>query len=168
MNEETLPYYLGWRAGKKPVWPTFKGATLDQDAVRRISEGMGSKCIYLNVGTQLVRELPNGGIGRGGVPKEYATVSFDHRRFVFRLTDKRSVALYIIAWIGGYSKGSILHFGWQFPHFREYSEKDLELHSLSFYCEMARLTYGRREMPRDVIRLTSSSPTPHDIELAHL
>ena len=85
-------------------------------------------------------EPPSGGVG-GQNPVTYPTVSFDHRHYVRRLKDNRKTCLYTIAWIGGYRQGSILHFGWQYPHVLGFDQDEIAEHSHQLYCQIAKLVY---------------------------
>lgn len=156
-----------WPARPKdsPKWPTFRGGMLDDKNFEEIcgwledllnQEGLlpKSQCkvIFYSQGSQYVRESANGGfLNGGGMRNRYNCISFELQ---FRLRKKSGVSsqVYLIVWVGGYGKGSIMHCGWQFPHMNDYHVEDLEKAAMKVYPAIARLVYNGRPMDRDVIK----------------
>lgn len=146
-----------------PKWPTFRGAIIDVNHLNRIRSSMydvlkaegkigDCKLIQVSAGWQFVRESANGGfVNGGGTRNEYPTISFELQCYVQQKAGKKS-PMYLIGWIGGYGKGSIMHVGWQFPHCEAFDPEDLKLAALKVYPSIARLVYGDRNMDPEVVK----------------
>lgn len=146
-----------------PKWPTFRGGTLEEVELYRVWNALnvllenedkleGRKIIQASMGTQYVRESENGGfVNGGGTRNEYPTISFELQCYVQKKAGKKS-PVYLIGWVGGYGKGSIMHVGWQFPHCEAFDPEDLKLAALKVYPSIARLVYGDRNMDPEVVK----------------
>jgi hypothetical protein len=143
----------------EPMWPTFRGGMLDDENAFRISkqvadvlnadskfEGFNAKPIYWGAGTQFVRESETGGfLNGGGSRNRYNCFSMELQIPVRKKLTGRKSNMYLILWIGGYGKGSIMHCSWQYPHCLDFEEEDLKREALKVYPLIANLVYGSRK-----------------------
>lgn len=152
------------RPKRSPKWPTFRGADFKgthpylniYSDFKRILDEEGKvgkfKLISISTGSQYVRENKNGGfVNGGGSRNEYNTLHFELQAYVQKKAGRRS-PLYLIGWVGGYGKGSILHMSWQYPHCKDFEEEDIERASLEAYVEIAKMVYRDRPMDREVAK----------------
>jgi hypothetical protein len=163
------PSIFDVRPDNKPSWPTFRGGMLHThcdyvqvaghqgwDVPRthamRIKTEIETKLspVFLTSDTHIEHELPNGGLSRGGEPHVYPLLAFELRTWVERLDTQKRTPLYILGWLGGYGKGSILHLGPQFPHMCERDLGSLELAMGGVYRALATIVYGDREWDPEV------------------
>ena len=153
---------------QKPYWPTFRGAPLhtssferDKDGKRwhqgverclQISDRIGtlSGVIYISQGYQWVCTTPNGGLGNGSRNDAYPTISFERTFWVKRAHENRKFPVYLLGWIGGYEKGSILHVGWQYPHAASFCPDGLLEAARQNYRQIAEAVYGGEAPDSDV------------------
>jgi hypothetical protein len=104
-----------------------------------------TRVIYVAPGVQAVHTTPNGGLGNGPRNDWYPTISFEWKCYPKTIEEHVAKPLYLIGWIGGYEKGSIMHVGWQFPHVRRFSEESLNMEAFSVYKEIAKVIYHADE-----------------------
>jgi hypothetical protein len=154
------------RPTDSPKWPTFRGAMLDDKTFENIAsllEGIleqegkfprtQRKLIYVAKGKQYVRESSNGGFVNGGGTRNcYNCLSFELEFKMPKCKDGKITQgnIYLIVWVGGYGKGSIMHCGWQFPHSENYDPYLLEQAALQTYYAIASLIYDGRPLDKEV------------------
>lgn len=136
----------------KPIWPTFRGAPLHGPGADSVLMGFRSlpDIIHATLGTHYVCTTKTGGLGRGPRRDGYPCISFERRLMLRRASDGRRCPLYLIGWVGGYERGSILHMGWQFPHERGFDNDELYQGASDTYGAIARIVYAGRPAPAEV------------------
>ncbi len=126
-------------------WPTFRGARLDEDRLRRL-EGISS--LVFAKGTYRTNlnaywKLPPmeefcmwESEARVVVPKENLAVKGNGQ------PTTRLRTLYLLCWVGNYAHGSIFHCGWQFPHVLAHDAKSACDVAFGIYRRVALIMYG--------------------------
>jgi hypothetical protein len=107
--------------------------------------------IYTGLGYQFVNTTPNGGLGNGFRNDGYPTISFERQLYLPSLEGPKK-PLYLIGWIGGYEKGSIMHVAWQFPHNQKFSVEAQEAGAFFHYVQVAEVMYDSRSMDSEVAK----------------
>jgi len=148
---------------QQPKRPTLRGATLDGENFKRIKDTLEMtleeegriyfhKLIYFGIGFQYIRENEQGGfVNAGGTRNKYPTISFEVQVWARKKSTGRKSTVYLQGWIGGYGKGSIVHFGWQYPHCDDFVKSELEIICNQVYYNIASLVYGNRDMPNEIL-----------------
>ncbi len=132
-----------WSRGKdKPVWPTFRKAKLDGDALDRLK--VLPRQICFGTGIHHVHEVSGKMVSFGGTKVEYPCAFFEMPMYVTKKETGRKSALYLLCWLGEYSNGVIPHFGPQYPHVERFDAADVEKASKLIYCTVADALYGTR------------------------
>lgn len=144
---------------EKFKFPTLRQLVLTDEKVAEIeaklypySKHDFGKIIYFAKGKHITHEGPNGGIFSTGKEMTHNAISFEVQTTVFDVWRQRKRTLYLLVWMGGYTKGSVFHCGWQYPHQISFSDEDLNNTAKNIYKDLVKIFYNNEVIDKDILK----------------
>ena len=139
-------------------FPTLRNMVLTDEKVSELGELLKpytkysfGKIIYFAKGKHITHESKNGGIFSMGQAKEHNAISFEVQTSVYDEVKGKKRPLYLLVWVGGYTKGAVYHCGWQYPHYNNFSELDCHNQAKSIFAELVKIFYNNSIVDKDIL-----------------
>jgi hypothetical protein len=139
-------------------FPTLRGLVLSDAKVIEISEKLApytllecGKTICFAKGRHITHEGPNGGIFSMGEKKEHNMISFEIQTKAFDKVKGKTRPMYLLVWVGGYTKGAIFHCGWQYPHAINFDQQELFDKSKEIFKELVNIFYNNQISDKEIL-----------------
>ena len=148
---------------KKYRFPTLRKLILSDEICFELEQKLHpyskhsfGKIIYFAKGKHITHEGPNGGIFAQGEEKIHNAISFEVQTQVFDDVKKRMSTIYLLVWMGGYTKGSVFHCAWQYPHTISFNKKSLDDVARDIYGGLTNIFYDEI-IDKDIIEFNEKS-----------
>ena len=139
-------------------FPTLRGLVLTDAKLAEISEKLApytaldcGKTICFAKGKHITHEGPNGGIFSMGEMKNHNMFSLEIQTKAFDKEKGKVRPVYLLVWVGGYTKGAIFHCGWQYPHAINFDQQELFDKSKEIFKELVNIFYNNQISDKEIL-----------------
>jgi hypothetical protein len=140
-------------------FPTLRNAILTPEKIKALqstltpySKHFFGKIIYFATGQHITHESKSGGIFSMGKEMTHPAISFEVQIYLHDNVKGRKRPLYLLVWVGGYTKGSIFHCGFQYPHNINFDKDDQDRAAKAVYHGIARFLYNEEIIDKDIVK----------------
>lgn len=110
------------------------------------------KIIYFAQGEHITHESKSGGIFSMGEKKIHPAISFEVQIYIYDEVKKRKRPMYLLVWLGGYTKGAIFHCGWQYPRNINFNQEELGRAAKAVYKGVVEEMFEPKTNDKDILK----------------